>query len=669
MFNIYIAEHAGFCKGVKRAIDTVLRARQEHDEVYTLGPIVHNEAVVDYLEKKGIRAIDSLEEIEQGTVVIRSHGVAPIVYKQMEEKGLAYLDATCPLVRHIQKRAAALAWEGYQVIINGDPRHPEVIGILGWAGNDAVAVTGTRDLELIEVKKNSALLAQTTQLQEVFRETAKRFKEINGEGIVEETICRATSLRQEAARRLASKVDLMIVIGGTKSSNTKKLTQICREVVPTYQVVNSEELSSEWFKCIKTVGVTAGASTPDWTIKEVVEKMEMENGKMGTENNHNPEYPEEVQVVQEGDVIEGTVVQVDEDVMIDIGDKTEAVLPRNEVYLGEEETLEDLFKPGDKVKVVVLKKIEDKTIVSKKRVDFEARWGKLEEALQSGETLKGKVKDVVPAGVIIDLGSGIEGFMPGSLVDTRYIPDFQQFRGEEFSFKVIELNRERDKVILSRKQVLEEEAEARKQAVLNDLQKGDVLTGVVRRLTDFGAFVDIGGIDGLVHISEISWERVEHPKDVLKEGEEVKIKVLDVIPERERVSLSIRQSLPDPWSEVSDKFQKGEIVSGKVTRLVNFGAFVEILPGVEGLVHISQMADYHVKEPSEVVSEGEEIEVKILDINQEAKRISLSIKEARNSKYDQKEQLSNKGGEGADSSGVTLGDVFGDLFEKENNYS
>jgi small subunit ribosomal protein S1 len=264
----------------------------------------------------------------------------------------------------------------------------------------------------------------------------------------------------------------------------------------------------------------------------------------------------------------------------------------------------------------------------------------------------------------VNLGSGIEGFMPGSLVDVRYIPDFQTFLGQELSFKIIELNRERDKVILSRKKLLEVEAEEQKQKTISALEENAIINGVVKRLTDFGAFVDVGGIDGLVHISEVSWQRVGHPQEVLSVGEEIKVKVLEVIPERERISLSVRQAQPDPWSQISEKFSEGDIVKGKVTRIVNFGAFVELMPGVEGLVHISQMADFHVKHPSEIIQEGEEVDAKILEINTQGKRISLSVKEARPAPRDFSSH-SNQPAE-SDNQGVTLGDVFGDLFNHED---
>lgn len=391
----------------------------------------------------------------------------------------------------------------------------------------------------------------------------------------------------------------------------------------------------------------------------------LEDGNLetGTEETFSAE---EARVYRPGDIITGKVVLVEDDqVLFDIGYKSEAVLPRNEVFLEGETTLKEKYSEGEEIDLLVLKieQQDEKIIVSKKRLDRERRWKELEEAVESGLTMKGIVKEVVPAGIIIDLGCGIEGFMPGSLVDVRYIPDFQQFLGQEFSFNVIELNRDRDKVIVSRKQMLEKEIAKQKKETIENLKVGEIINGTVKRLTDFGAFVDVGGIDGLVHISEVSWQRVGHPQDVLKVGEQVDVKVLEVIPERERISLSIRQAQPDPWVTAGQQFSAGDIIKGKVTRIVNFGAFIELIPGVEGLVHISQMADFHVKHPSEIIQEGEEIEAKILDINIENKRISLSIKKARPAPRDY--SAHSMQGE-SENQNVTLGDVFGDLFNGQS---
>jgi 4-hydroxy-3-methylbut-2-enyl diphosphate reductase len=668
--QVFLAEHAGFCNGVKKALELTLEAVNRGKKVSTLGPLVHNDEVNNYLTSKGVKSVDNPQELDSGTVIIRTHGISPQTLKFLQErKDLEIIDATCPNVRSLQKIASRYLADGYEILIFGSKRHPEVQAVLGWTEGKA-RVIEPDDLEMVEKMRLNAravLVSQTTQREDSFYKVAEILKNNNPDLKICPTICRATALRQYSAAKLASTVDLMLVVGDEKSSNTGKLTQVCREIVKTHQITGAKDISAEWLMGINSVGVAAGASTPPWTIKEVMVKME--NGNLEARTEEVISYQEaDGKDYHPGDVITGKVVLVEEDqAMIDIGYKSEAVLPRSEVFLEGETTLKDKFSPGDDIDLLILKVNyqEDKIIVSQKRLQRERRWKELVEAVENGLTMKGIVKEIVPAGIIIDLGGGIEGFMPGSLVDVRYIPDFQQFMGQEFSFKVIELNRDRDKVILSRKQMLEEEAEQQKRDTLEKLKVGEIVEGVVKRLTDFGAFVDVGGIDGLVHISEVSWQRVGHPQDVLKVGEQIKVKVLEIIPERERISLSIRQAQPDPWSKVNEEYKVGDIIKGKVTRIVNFGAFVELIPGVEGLVHISQMADFHVKHPSEIIQEGEEVEAKILDINLENKRISLSIKKARPAPRDLTAQSLAK--ESGENQNVTLGDVFGDLFNNENS--
>ncbi len=676
--EVVLAESAGFCKGVEDAIKIALENASLGKTVSTLGPLVHNEEVIAYLGRNKVKFYDNLADIPEGTIIIRTHGVGPAVLSELyKREDLEVIDATCPHVKKVQELVRNYADSGYQVVIYGDIKHPEVKALMEWAGPQTLVISpGEVEHGHLELSEKAVLISQTTQQENSYASLAKILEAEYPHLVVHSTICKAAAKRQLAASKLANTVDLMLVVGDKKSSNTHKLTQVCREITQTYQVAGAHDIAREWLVGAKTVGVTAGASTPHWKIKEVM--VMMENGSFEekaaeefspSQEEHNQEEvsqeelgQEEIKEYMPGDVVTGKVVLVDEEqVLVDIGAKSEAVLPRKEVYLEGDNTLDEIFSRGDSVDVLVLKANdqEDRTVVSQKRLERERRWKELEDALEDTSNLSGNVKEVVPAGIIIDLKSGIEGFMPGSLVDLRYIPDFQEFLGQEFSFKVVELNRERDKVILSRKQALEEEQEQHKQETINNLTEGQIISGVIKRLTDFGAFVDVGGIDGLVHISEVSWQRVGHPREILKVGEEVQVKVLEIIPERERISLSIRQAQPDPWSQIEERLQVGAVVEGKVTRIVNFGAFVEIIPGVEGLVHISQMADFHVKHPSEVLQEGEEVEVKILDINKEGKRISLSIKEARPAPKDYSASAQQKDQE---TQNVTLGDIFGDLF-------
>lgn len=375
----------------------------------------------------------------------------------------------------------------------------------------------------------------------------------------------------------------------------------------------------------------------------------------------------EVENLQVGDVVKGTVSKVDEkQALVDVGYKLDGILPISEVSSLHIEKVGDVLKEGDEIEVQVIRFNEEKDemIVSKKAVDREKAWGDLEQKLQSGEVFEAKVADVVKGGLVVDVG--LRGFIPASMVENYFVEDFSDYKGRTLRLKVVELDKEKNKVILSQKAVLDEESEQKKQEVLQNLKEGQVLEGTVQRITDFGAFVDIGGVDGLVHISELAWEHVEKVSDVVKEGDQVKVKVLGVDPEKERISLSIRQTQAGPWEQAAEKIKPGDVVTGTVKRLVSFGAFVEVLPGVEGLVHISQIANRHIGTPSEVLEEGQEVQAKVLDVNLEEKRISLSIRELEEQKEQQaaKEVQKNYEQENSGGMGVTIGDIFGDLKDK-----
>ncbi len=684
--EVVLARHAGFCSGVRKAVVTVLAASKEGTEVYTLGPLVHNEMVGQYLAEHGVYSVSSVEEATGPVLVIRTHGVAPAVLEKARSRGLKVIDCTCPRVRRVQELAAEAAATGARVVIFGDPSHPEVAGIAGWAGDGTAVVSSAGELDKLELQEPTVLLVQTTASKEDFAAIKALFLEKVPGGKVFDTLCPETGLKQDEAIAIAESVDTMVVVGSATSANTGTMVEICRRLKPTYRVAGAGDLKPHFFTGCRRVGVTAGASTPDWTIKEVVERMEkgdfvaedlqevekepeIENEQEKDEVKKEAEevefaFEDALKVPQAGEQVAGTVVRAAEDeVFVDVGYKTEALLPKNEVYLSEGESLADKFTPGEEIEVTVLS-VDDqdgKIVVSHKRLAKEKRWAELEQACAEGTTLEGKVKQVVPKGMVFDLGAGLEGFMPGSMVDLRYIPDFKGFLGTTVAFKVTECNREKDKIILSRKKVLEEEIARRKEEIFRTLEPGSVIKGIVRRLTNFGAFVDVGGIDGLIHISELSWERVAHPQEVLKVGDEIDVKVLEVIPEKERISLSLRAVQPDPWTRAVEEFKSGEIVKGKVTRLAAFGAFIELRPGVEGLAHISQLADFHVKHPSEVLKEGEEVSVKILEIKPVAKRISLSVKEARGVTPAAPAAAERNS---ASDGNVTLGDLFGDLFDE-----
>jgi small subunit ribosomal protein S1 len=662
--QVIVAENAGFCTGVKQAVKCLLEEAGRSGEGSTLGPLVHNDQVTAYLAEQGISSVNEPSEAKGSFLAVRTHGISPGRLAELKERGkFKIIDLTCPRVRRVQKIAAELADNGAQVVIYGDSGHPEVQGLIGWAGRDAIVISSPEDLENAALKKPSALIAQTTGSPEQYKKIIIKYKELNTQGLVYDTICPETVKRQEESAKLAQRVEALVVVGSSSSANTKALYECCRQLKPSCLVTNARELDRSFLRQYELFGVTAGASTPPWTIKEVVERMENEN--MESKNEEQFSYEGEVKVVQIGEQVTGKVARVTgEEVFVDIGAKTEAILPAGEVHLDEGKSLTDIFSPEDEIEVTVLENDEQegKVVVSHKRMARDKRLKELEEALENETILEGKVKQVVPAGIVVDLGSGIEGFMPGSLVDTRYIPDFNEFKDQVIQFKVLEYDREKGKLILSRRKIMEEENLKLRESTLSAIKVGTTINGVVKRLTDFGAFVDVGGIDGLVHISELSWERVSHPSEVLKVGDKIDVKVLEIIPEKERISLSIRKTQPDPWTRAVKELETDQVITGKVTRLVNFGAFIEIKPGVEGLAHISQLADYHVKHPSEILKEGEEVEVKILEVKPKAKRISLSLKDAGGVSIAPGSMESS----GMENGNVTLGDLFGSMFAKED---
>ncbi len=683
--QVIVGNKAGFCSGVSKAVKRILEETETGSCGTTLGPLVHNEAVAEYLNKFGIRSVTAPQEASGSFVAVRTHGVTPNVLQELQDlMNIKLIDLTCPRVRRVQEIVADLRHNKVNIYIFGKREHPEVEGLVGWAGDSAVVFSQPGDLDDLEIKEPAALVAQTTAGTEMFARAVEKFKQRLPSARIFNTLCPETQLRQEEVKELAHRVEALIVVGSETSANTKALYECCRQYKPVCRVNNFRELDRSFLKRFNVIGVTAGASTPPWTIKEVVESMENENMEVQndevkseelqeetleqeeTQGEEQFQFDQELKVPQVGEQVAGKVARVtDEEVYVDIGAKTEAILPVAEVHLPGDQKLSDLFAPEDNIEVTVLDvdDQEGKVAVSHKRLAREKRISELEEALEQELILEAPVKQVVGAGMVIDLGNGIEGFMPGSLVDTRFIPDFTEFKDQNVKFKIIEFDREKGKLILSRKKIIEEESRKEKEATLQSIEVGSTITGTVKRLTDFGAFVDVGGIDGLVHISELSWERIGHPSEVLKVGEQIEVKVLEVISEKERISLSIRKTQPDPWTKAAEDLESGQIMTGKVTRLVNFGAFIELKPGVEGLAHISQLADFHVKHPSEVLSEGEEIEVKVIEVKTKSKRISLSVKDAGGVNVAQNVTMSNGS---TDNGNVTLGDVFGDLFDKED---
>lgn len=696
--EILRSKYAGFCFGVKRALSYAEEAAEKFGRVFSLGPLIHNPQEVERIMKRGINWVESLDEVQGENVIIRSHGVSPEIISSAQEMNLNIIDATCPFVKRAQAYARELAEQGYLVVVVGDKNHPEVEGIVGWSQATAVVVENADEAKIISFQEKIGVIAQTTQTDRNFQRVIGVLKGKTANLKVYNTICHATTERQEAAAELAGKVDVMFVVGGLNSANSRKLARICQETgTATYHVEKASDIDAAWLIGVDRVGITAGASTPDWIIEEVFQKMmeinnDQEEKKMveetmqeeSAEPNMDQESPEEIsdeagnveasfaeeyhrgiREVRRGERMTGTVVQVrDDEVLVDVGSKSEGVVPRSELSASEAENIRETIKVGDEIEVLVLKKENEEghPVLSKRRVDAEKNWERMAAALETGDVVTGQVSEVVKGGLLVD--NGVRGFIPASLVEMGYVEDLSIYVGKELRMKVIECDRSSNKLVYSPKAVLEEEYQKKRAETWDKLAEGQTVQGIVRRLTNFGAFVDIGGVDGLLHVSEMAWYRVEHPSDVLKEGDEIEVYVLGVDREKEKVSLGLKQLLPNPWSYAPEKYPVGSVVDAKVVRTAPFGAFVQVEPGIEGLVHISQLAFQRVAKTEDVVQPGDEVKVKVLGVDQEAKRMSLSIKEAMGVPQVEN-QPEEEESETADTGlNVTIGDMMASLKEE-----
>ena len=633
MSNVTLAESAGFCFGVKRAIEMAYAEieKNEGEPLYSYGPLIHNKEVTKDLDAKGLHIIESLEGIDKGTVVIRSHGVGKFLYDALEEKGMKIVDGTCPFVKKIHTIVNEAWNDGKSIIIAGDGKHPEVMGINGWCGNSAVILESPEEAAAAELDadKNYAVVVQTTFRQSKFDDMIEILKGKGLELDISQTICSATEKRQKEAMELSKTVDKMIVIGDKKSSNTQKLVEICKKNCEnTVHIETICDLVLKSFSKGDRIGITAGASTPPAIIKEVVVTMS-ENVKV-EEMSFEQMLEESLVTLHTGDVVKGTVIQVvGEEVSVNLGFKSDGVIPRGEFSRDTTVVPSQVVKAGDEIEVFVVR-VNDgdgNVLLSRKRIEEQKGMEDIEKAFNEKTVVTGTVTDVVKGGLIA-IVNGVRVFIPSSQVSNRFIEDLSVFKGQELEFNIIEMDRVKRRIIGGRKALVEQEIAAKKAALFETIEAGAKIAGTVSRLTDFGAFVDLGGVDGLIHISEMSWGRISNPREVLKEGQAVEVFVLDVDKEKGKISLSLKDASMNPWALAVEKYAVGTVVEGKVVRMVPFGAFVELEPGVDGLVHISQIANKHVVKPEDELKVGEVINVKVLEVNSEQKKISLSKRQA-----------------------------------------
>ncbi|MDR0406139.1 MAG: bifunctional 4-hydroxy-3-methylbut-2-enyl diphosphate reductase/30S ribosomal protein S1 [Clostridiales bacterium] len=627
--KILLAKSAGFCFGVKRAVDMAYKIAENagNKRVYTLGPLIHNSQVTARLREVGVSGIDRVADAPpDATVIIRTHGVAPEIYGELQARKIHYADATCPFVKKIHKIAREYHNKGYQMIIFGDESHPEVQGINGWCGYTAAIARTLTEFENLSLSGKACVVAQTTARKEIWEKIKKFTKTSCKEVLLFDTICSATDERQREAREIAARSDCMVVVGGRHSSNTKKLFDICKGcLAETYHIETASELPKSVFdRCVS--GVTAGASTPEWIIKEVISIMSEET--QVSELSFAEQLDKSLVNPKTGDIVKGTVIRVTPtEVYVDIGFKADGVIPLDQLVLAPDVAPGDVFAVGSEIEAFVYRvsDIEGTVGLSVRKLSAIAGKKKLEEALESREILTGKVVEAVNGGVIV-LCNEIRVFVPASQASIRYLQDLSTLVGQEVNFRVIEINPRKRKIIGSIKSVAAEIKKQQTDAFWSAAEVGKEYDGVVKSLTDFGAFVDIGGVDGLVHISELSWGKIKHPSEVLNVGDSVGVYILALDQEKNKISLGYKLKGENPWIKARETFNQGDIVTAKIVRLVAFGAFAELLPSVDGLIHISQIAVERILKPSSVLSVGQEVQVKITAVDWENKKISLSIR-------------------------------------------
>lgn len=649
-----VAKTAGFCFGVRRAVDTVYEQLERipstsSPKLFTLGEIIHNAQVVEELDSLGAVAVDSLEkllELEEQLsqqnrpyipVIIRSHGVPKKVYEALDSRSIPYIDATCPNVKRIQKIVEEQP-EGTLILIAGDAVHPEIQGIIGHC--NVTCVTFTSAKELVEFtenhanlsKMNSVMVAQTTFNTSEWQKCVETAKNLYTNLKIFDTICKATLMRQTEAAQLAEVSDIMIVIGGRHSSNTQKLSDICSRFTKTIWVETARELLSGQADVVcqidagSRVGVTAGASTPVRIIKEVQKTMSeiLKEEEMSFEEMLNQSFKS----TYTGEKVKGIVTGIaPNEITVDIGTKHTGYVPLSELTNDPSLSTEDIVKKGDEIELVVLRvnDVEGTVMLSKKRLDAQAGFEKVMAAAGTGEVLSGTVTDVVKGGILA-VTEGVKVFIPASLSGVSKNEPLEQLLKQKVDFVIREVNEKRHRAVGSIKDVLKEQKKVLEDKFWSEVEVGKRYQGVVKSITSYGAFVDLGGVDGMVHISELSWLRIKHPSDVVKVGDVLDVYVKDIDVENKKISLGYKKTEDNPWEVLKRDYEVGSVVTAKVVSMTAFGAFAQIIPGVDGLIHISQISNERINKPQDVLTIGQEVQVQITDIDFEKKRVSLSMK-------------------------------------------
>ncbi len=636
--KITLAKTAGFCFGVSRAVEMTRSMAESGKKVATMGPLIHNTQAVKSLEDLGVVTVEEGDPPREYRVVLRSHGVEKSVYEDLEEKGFEIRDATCPYVKKIHRIARKTGAEGKTLLVAGDKNHPEVQGIVSYTDGEVFVFDGPEELsDWLDIPENrekpANAVAQTTFLMKKWVECANLIKKVCTNCEIFDTICRATDERQAEATLLAKENDLMVVIGGRHSSNTQKLVEVCQDYCPVVSIETAKELRKEFFENIQNVGVTAGASTPAFIIQEVLDNMSEE---IREENENFEKMLEEPYASQpklfRGAKVKGVVTSItDNEVLVDLGRAHSGVIKFSELSDDPSAKPEELVKKGDELNLIVVKDDDQDgtTELSKKKYDAIEGSDAVARAAETGEVLTAKVVQAVKGGLVAYV-KNTRIFIPASLSGPRNQP-LEPLVGTEQDLKIIEYSREgnRRKIIGSIKAVKDEEARAKREKFWDEIEVGKHYDGVVKSLTRYGAFVDLGGVDGLVHISELTWEKIRHPSEVVSVGDVIDVFVKSYDREAGRISLGHKKEEDNPWTKLQNEYAIGSIIKGKVVSITGFGVFVRILPGIDGLVHISEVSYDRVEDRSTVVKKGQEIDVKLLNVDFDAHKVSLSIKQTK----------------------------------------
>ncbi len=634
--SVRVAQSAGFCFGVSRAVETVEKAVAEGRQVVTLGPIIHNHHVVRRFEEMGVRVIQSPEEAKPGmTVIIRSHGVGKAVLQALEDAGVEILDATCPFVKRIHTLVGQAEQEGRLPVIVGTRLHPEVLGISGWCSHCKV-FESPEELEEwalsgeISPQTPISMVCQTTSTENLWKKTCEIAKKQFTNLKIFDTICRATEFRQGEAAELSEICEAMVVVGDPNSSNTGRLAMICREHCQRVVLVdNAAELDPKFFCGVANVGITAGASTPAWIIKEVNKTMsEITKVEAGQEESFAELLEQSIKTLNTGDKVLGIVTGIgNTEVQVDLGTKHAGYIPYDEVSADPAVKPEDVLHVGDEIEVFVVRVNDQEGTVqlSRKKLEGMKVWDDMATWAEEKTNVEGVITEENKGGLVCNV-KGVRVFIPASQSGVAKGGDMAAMVGKTVSLKITEVNRARRRVIGSIRAVTSEERKANREKIWAEIEVGKKYHGVVKSLTSYGAFVDIGGVDGMVHVSELSWNRIKTPAEVVKVGDEIDVFVISFDPEKHKISLGYKTAEMNPWNQFMTNYHIGDVVDAKIVKLMTFGAFAEIIPGVDGLIHISQIADKRIGKPEDVLSEGQQVQVKITDVDAENKRISLSIR-------------------------------------------